>query len=98
MRVRGQQVLASVANPESASTEYRQALGTSRTNKRKCPLMPPADATPLNPDHLRDMLLGMLAETEYVCHCPLQLIILCYIKSSWQELRKWKSMRTGEAA
>lgn len=60
MRVRGQQVLASVANPESASTEYRQALGTSRTNKRKCPLMPPVDATLLNPDQLRDMLLGML--------------------------------------
>lgn len=60
MRVRGQQVLASVANPESASTEYRQALGTSRTNKRKCPLMPPMDATLLNPDHLRDMLLGLI--------------------------------------
>ncbi|KAK8724600.1 hypothetical protein OTU49_011167, partial [Cherax quadricarinatus] len=56
-RVRGQQVLASVSNPESASMEYRQAQGTSRTNKRRCPLMPPVSASTLKPDQLRDMLL-----------------------------------------
>ncbi|KAK7069739.1 hypothetical protein SK128_028229, partial [Halocaridina rubra] len=59
-RVRGQQVLASVSNPDSASVEYRQAQGTSRTNKRKCPLMPPADATALNADQLKDTLLGLV--------------------------------------
>lgn len=59
-RVRGQQVLASVNNPESASVEYRQAQGTSRANKRKCPLMPPADATMLNADQLKDMLIGLV--------------------------------------
>lgn len=59
-RVRGQQVLASVNNPESASVEYRQAQGTSRTNKRKCPLFPPVDATTLNVDQLKDMLLGLV--------------------------------------
>lgn len=59
-RVRGQQVLASVSNPESASMEYRQAQGTSRTNKRRCPLMPPVSASTLKPDQLRDMLLGLL--------------------------------------
>ncbi|KAG7163663.1 Dynein regulatory complex subunit 7-like 1 [Homarus americanus] len=60
VRVRGQQVLASVSNPESASMEYRQAQGTSRTNKRKCPLMPPVNATTLKPDQLKNMLLGLL--------------------------------------
>ncbi|XP_068245602.1 uncharacterized protein [Palaemon carinicauda] len=59
-RVRGLQVLASVSNPESASVEYRQAQGTSRANKRKCPLMPPADATLLNTDQLKDMLIGLV--------------------------------------
>ncbi|XP_045600489.2 uncharacterized protein [Procambarus clarkii] len=59
-RVRGQQVLASVSNPESASMEYRQAQGTSRTSKRKCPLMLPVSATTLKPDQLKDMLLGLL--------------------------------------
>ncbi|XP_071542410.1 uncharacterized protein [Panulirus ornatus] len=59
-RVRGQQVLASVTNPESASMEYRQAQGTSRTNKRKCPLMPPVTATSLKPDQLKDTLIGLL--------------------------------------
>lgn len=58
-RVRGVQVMASVSNPESASMEYRQAQGMSRTNKLKCPLMPPASATSLKPDQLTDSLLGM---------------------------------------
>ncbi|XP_045125668.1 uncharacterized protein LOC123512978 isoform X2 [Portunus trituberculatus] len=59
-RVRGVQVMASVSNPESASMEYRQAQGMSRTNKLKCPLMPPACATSLTPDQLTDSLLGLL--------------------------------------
>lgn len=59
-RVRGVQVVASVSNPESASMEYRQAQGMSRTNKLKCPLMPPACATSLTPDQLTDSLLGLL--------------------------------------
>ncbi|KAK3872026.1 hypothetical protein Pcinc_022868 [Petrolisthes cinctipes] len=60
VRVRGQQVAASVTNPGSASMEYRQAQGaTSRTNKRKCPLMPPASASSLSPDQLTDTLLGL---------------------------------------
>lgn len=59
-RVRGVQVMASVSNPESASMEYRQAQGMSRTNKLKCPLMPPASATNLKPDQLTDSLLGLL--------------------------------------
>ena len=50
--------MASVSNPESASMEYRQAQGMSRTNKLKCPLMPPACATSLTPDQLTDSLLG----------------------------------------
>lgn len=52
--------MASVSNPESASVEYRQAQGMSRTNKLKCPLMPPASATSLKPDQLTDSLLGMI--------------------------------------
>lgn len=52
--------MASVVNPESASREYRQAQGASRTNKRKCPLMVPEHATSLAPDQLREAILGKL--------------------------------------
>lgn len=66
VRVRGQQVAASVTNPGSASMEYRQAQGAaSRTNKRKCPLMPPASASSLSPDQLTDTLLGVLGRYQY---------------------------------
>ncbi|KAL7639213.1 UNVERIFIED_CONTAM: hypothetical protein RMT77_010747 [Armadillidium vulgare] len=59
-RVRGQQVLASVSNPESASREYKQAQGTARSNKRKCPLMVPEHATTLDPDRLTETILGLV--------------------------------------
>ena len=57
-RVRGDHVVASVSNPESAWRQYQQGSYTGPGSKRKCPMMPPKGATTLPPHSLTQALMG----------------------------------------
>ncbi|KAK3101046.1 hypothetical protein FSP39_000557 [Pinctada imbricata] len=61
-RVRGNQLHSSVPNPHSAHVQYIQSqTHTTNTPSRiKTPLMPPLEASVLDPDVLRDRVVGLL--------------------------------------
>ncbi|XP_013396425.1 uncharacterized protein LOC106163399 [Lingula anatina] len=61
-RVRGNQLHSSVPNPQSAQAQYIQSqTHTTNTPSRiKTPLLPPLDASALDPLDLRDRITGLL--------------------------------------
>ncbi|XP_076331546.1 uncharacterized protein LOC143236826 isoform X2 [Tachypleus tridentatus] len=61
-RIRGNQAFSSVLNPGSARVQYiKMQTETMNTASRiRTPLLPPYNATSLEPDELRDRILGLI--------------------------------------